>query len=308
LAKPYKYPLVSVITVNYNQPGTTLELIESLSRITYPNFEILVVDNDSPDEDPYTIKSRFPGVRLIRSPINYGFAAGNNFGIMGARGKYVMLINNDVVVTPGFLEPLVRLCEDNPLIGGISPKIRFFYDPKVIQYAGFNAIDPITMRNSAIGYRQTDLGQADTTGPTAFCHGAAMLVPMDVIRKVGMMSYVFFLYYEEADWCERMKRAGYELWYTSQSLVYHKESISTGKSSPLKTYFQSRNRIVYLRRNVKGKRLLLALLYQFFVAIPKNSVMHLFRGRFRYFHAYLRAIGWNIKNFSNPEIFDNPGL
>lgn len=308
MARPDKYPLVSIITVNYNQPATTIELVESLSHITYPNFEILVVDNASPDEDPFSIKTKFPGVRLIKSPINYGFAAGNNFGIMGARGRYVMLLNNDVVVTPGFLEPLVNLCERNPQIGGISPKIRFYYDPKIIQYAGFNPIDPITMRNSAIGYRQTDRGQNDATGPTAFCHGAAMLVPMDVIRKVGMMSYVFFLYYEEADWCERMKRAGYELWYTSQSLVYHKESISTGKSSPLKTYYQSRNRIVYLRRNVKGRKLIAALFYQFFVAIPKNSMMHLLRGRLRYFYAYWRAIGWNIRNFFNPEIFDNPGL
>ena len=122
-----KYPLVSIITVNYNQTETTRELIESLTRITYPNIEMIVVDNDSPEDDSSRLKHTFPGVRLIKSPINYGFAAGNNFGIMGARGKYILLLNNDVIVTPGFLEPLVEKCESDSTVGAVSPKIRFYY-------------------------------------------------------------------------------------------------------------------------------------------------------------------------------------
>ncbi|HAW57841.1 MAG TPA: dTDP-Rha--alpha-D-GlcNAc-pyrophosphate polyprenol alpha-3-L-rhamnosyltransferase, partial [Bacteroidales bacterium] len=102
-----KFPLVSIITVNYNQAASTLALIESLTKITYPNIELLVVDNDSTIENAKRINHIFPSVRIIKSPINYGFAAGNNLGIMQAKGKYILLLNNDVVVTPNFLEPLI---------------------------------------------------------------------------------------------------------------------------------------------------------------------------------------------------------
>jgi hypothetical protein len=303
-----KFPLVSIITVNYNQAASTLALIESLTKITYPNIELLVVDNDSTIENAKRINHIFPSVRIIKSPINYGFAAGNNLGIMQAKGKYILLLNNDVVVTPNFLEPLIKLCESNPRIGGVSPKILFYNDPQRIQYAGFTPIHPITMRNSAIGYRETDRGQYDYECTTGFCHGAAMMVPIEVIKIVGMMSYVYFLYYEEADWCERIKKAGYQLWYSGYSKVYHKESLSTGNQSQLKVYYLNRNRIIYLRRNSKGLYLFLAIVYQIMIAIPKNILLYLVKGKFSKLSAYLRAIGWNIHNLNNPEIFENPYL
>lgn len=302
------WPLVSIVTVNYNQTDTTLDLIDSLIKITYPNIELLVVDNDSPEADALRIRQKYPRVILVQSPINYGFAAGNNQGIMRARGKYVMILNNDVIVTPGFLEPLVEMCEENRLIGAISPKIRFYYEPQLIQFAGFTPIHPITMRNKAIGWREKDQGQYDTEGPTGFCHGAAMLVPMEVIRKVGMMSYIYFLYYEEADWCERIRKAGYQLWYTHRSLVYHKESVSTGKDSPLKAYYLTRNRIIFLRRNAKGKNLWLGILYQVLVAVHRNTLKYIMKGNFRYVFAFAKGVVWHFFHLRDPSIFENPTL
>ncbi len=303
-----KYPLVSIITVNYNQAEVTCDLIASLHKISYPNFEIIVIDNASPTEKPGIIKERFPNVILIENPINYGFAAGNNFGLMRARGEFVLLINNDIEVPPGFLEPLVNKLRNNPDIGAVSPRIRYFYQPDTLQYAGYTPMNYLTMRNFAIGHGQKDIGQFTEDRETYYAHGAAMLVPMEVVKQVGLMSYIFFLYYEEADWCERIKKAGYKIYFVHDSYVLHKESISTGKLSTLKIYYLNRNRLVFMRRNVNGLLFYKGLSYQLFVAIPKNAIKFLLKGNFKAFHAYYKAIGWHLVHLFDPEIYENPML
>lgn len=302
------YPLVSIITVNFNQTEVTCALLESLNKISYPNFEVIVVDNHSTQDDPNLIKQRFPNVVFIQSPINYGFAAGNNYGLMRARGEYVLLLNNDIEVPVHFMEPLIDKLERYPDIGAVSPKIKFYYQPDTIQYAGYTPIGKITMRNSSIGYREKDRGQYDEDSETAYAHGAAMMVPMHIVKEIGLMSYIFFLYYEEADWCARIKQSGYKIYYVGNSYVLHKESVSTGKMSILKIYYQNRNRIVFMRRNLSGKDYYLALLYQLFVAIPKNAFKFLFKGKIKYFLAYYRAIGWHITHLFSSEIHENPML
>jgi GT2 family glycosyltransferase len=303
-----RYPLVSIITVNYNQSEVTCALLESLDKTTYPNLEVIVVDNHSTEDDPTIIKQRHPNIVFIQNPINYGFAAGNNYGLMRARGEYVMLLNNDIEVPPGFLEPLVAKLENHPEIGAVSPRIKFYYQPDTIQYAGYTPMDRVTIRNFAIGYREKDRGQYNEDRETAYAHGAAMMVPMRVVKQIGLMSYIFFLYYEEADWCERILKAGYKIYYVGSSYVLHKESVSTGRLSPLKIYYLNRNRIVFMRRNLHGKEYYVALLYQLFVAIPKNAFKWLLKGRFGLFLAYYRAIGWHVTHLFSKEIHENPML
>jgi len=303
-----RYPLVSIIAVNYDHPQVTCDFIESLHKITYSNFEVIIVDNKSPNDDPGIIKERFPNVILYESNLNWGFAGGNNQGIMRAKGEYVILLNNDTIVDPHFLEPLVEKLENNPHIGAVSPKIRFYYDPEIIQYAGFFPINRLTVRNASIGFRERDKGQYEEDRETAYAHGAAMMVPMRVIKEIGLMSYIFFLYYEEADWSYRIKKAGYQIWYVHNSLVYHKESVSTGKLSLLKTYYLNRNRLVFMRRNIDGRDFYIGIFYQLCIAIPKNIVVLLIKLRFKFVYAYLRAIGWHLKNTFNKDIHNNPAL
>lgn len=190
--KPDPFPLVSIVTVNYNQSATTIDLIESLSQITYPNIEIIVVDNASKNEDAKVIKEKFPRIVLVESIINYGFAGGNNLGIMRSRGEYVLLLNNDTIVEPNFLEPLVNKFQEHPEIGAISPKIRYYYKKDTLQYVGFTEINKYTNRNITLADGELDVGQYEVDKETAYCHGAAMMVPMKVIKEVGMMSYEFF--------------------------------------------------------------------------------------------------------------------
>jgi len=154
-----RYPLVSIITVNYNQSEVTCALLESLNKTTYPNLEVIVVDNNSTEDNPDIIKERYPNIVFIKNPINYGFAAGNNFGLMRAKGEYVFLLNNDIEVPPSFIEPLVDKLEQHPEIGAVSPKIKFYYQPDTLQFAGYTPFHPVTMRNTAIGYWEKDKGQ-----------------------------------------------------------------------------------------------------------------------------------------------------
>jgi hypothetical protein len=308
MALQNRFPLVSIITVNYNQAEVTCALLESLNKITYPNFEVIVIDNASPTDNPGIIKQRYPNVVFIENPINYGFAAGNNFGLMRARGEYVLLLNNDIEVPPGFLQPLVNKLLQNPEIGAVSPKIKFYYQPDTIQYAGFTPINYITMRNASIGYKMRDTGQYNSDYETAYAHGAAMMVPMEVVKKIGLMSYIFFLYYEEADWCVRIKKAGFKIYYVHNSYVLHKESVSTGKLSSMKIYYLNRNRLVFMRRNVEGNDFYAGILYQLFISIPKNAFSYLLKGKITLFYAYYRAIGWHLKHLFDKEIYENPSL
>lgn len=301
-------PLVSVVTVNYDQPEVTCALIESLRHISYPSIEIIVVDNGSPTKDPSMIPLQYPEVIFIKSDLNLGFAGGNNLGIHVAKGKYLLLINNDTEVEPGFLEPLVKKLEEDPDIGVVSPKIRYFYHPNIIQFAGFTTINPFTIRHFSIGFNEIDHGQYDKDSLTNYAFGAAMMLPMDAVRKVGLMADIFFLYYEELDWIQRIKDAGYKVWYVHNSLVYHKDSISTGSMSPLKIYYLSRNRILYLRRNIKGWVAAISILYQIFIAIPKNAGLFLFKGQIKLFTAYLKAINWHIKTIFSKSVHESPRL
>ncbi len=302
------HPLVTIITVNFDHPEVTLDLLASLRLITYPNIEIIVVDNDSPNDDPAILKQSYPEIIFIQSTENLGFAGGNNLGIRQAKGKYILFINNDTVVDPGFLEPLITKCESNSKIGAVSPKIKFYDHPDTIQFCGQAPMNNYTMRSHGIGHGVIDQGQFEQDTLTHFVHGAAMMVPISVIAEVGLMPECYFLYYEELDWCASIKKAGYELWYVHNSSILHKESISTGKMSPFKTYYMNRARLLYLRRNVSGFTFFIAILYQILIAIPKNLLVFALKKEKGHFKSYSRAIGWHLRNLFSKEIHTNPKL
>lgn len=290
----YAQPLVSIITINYNESGVTLELLESLRGLTYPSVEVIVVDNASPNDKPDRIKEAYPEVNLIKSPTNLGFAGGNNLGIEAANGGFLFFINNDTEVPPGTLEPLVETLQQHPEIGIISPKIKFHWNPSLIQYAGYTPMNPWTIRNSSIGYRQPDGPDYDAAGPTESIHGAAMMVPRRIVEEIGHMPEGYFLYYEEHDWAAMIRRAGYEAYYQPAAYILHKESVSTGKNSPLKTYYLTRNRVLYARRNFSSLHFLFSVLYLCLASIPKNTLAFLLQRQWAHLSAYWRGIAWNL--------------
>ena len=306
-ANKNNYPLVSIITVNFNQLAVTTELLNSLREITYPNTEIIVVDNASPDDNPTELKQQFPEIKLITSLENLGFAGGNNLGVKSSTGEYLMFINNDTEVPPAFLEPLVDLLEKDKTIGMASPKIRYHWNSDLVQYAGFSKMNSYTIRNKGLGYHKpNDDPEVNELKETASIHGAAMMVPRRVIEKVGMMTEIYFLYYEEHDWAEMVKRAGYKIYYQPESYILHKESVSTGKDSPFKTYYLNRNRILFARRNFSGFPFYVSMFFQTFIAIPKNSLVFLLRGKWKHLVSYWKALIWNLTHYKN--LKSNPKL
>ena len=275
---------LSVITVNYNGLEDTCALIDTIPF--NEQMEVIVVDNGSDADEAAVISQRYPGIKTIRSEQNLGFAGGNNMGIRAASGKYLYLINNDTIFPSegckgetDCFHALIRRMDDSPSIGIVCPKIRFAWGKKPIQYAGYTPLSTITLRNRAIGFGEEDNGQYDTPRTTPYAHGAAMMIRREAIERVGMMPECYFLYYEEIDWSMMFTRAGYEIWYEPACTIYHKESRSTGADSPLKTYYTTRNRLLFASRNRSGLPLLATYCYLLFLVGPKDLARNLLRKR-----------------------------
>jgi GT2 family glycosyltransferase len=293
--------IVSIITVNFNQSFVTEELLSSIAVTnTYPNIEIIVVDNGSKTNDVPAWQIKYPHVKFIRSEINLGFAGGNNLGVQQATGQYLFFVNNDTIFTPGLVNTLTNTLDYFPQIGMISPKIMYFDKPDMIQYAGYTPMNYYTCRNHCIGQYEIDNGQYDKiTAPTGYIHGAAMMVRWEATEKAGAMAENFFLYFEEYDWCDRIKKAGYEIWVDTLAIIYHKESISVGKASGLKEYFMNRNRILFIRRNAPLQARLFFYVYFVCIVTPRNILSYITKGYKGFTILLLKAIWWNITQPKN---------
>lgn len=293
--------LVSIITVNFNHEYLTQELLASISSFNdYEKIEIIVVDNGSSLNPIPKLALLNPGVTFIRSEINLGFAGGNNIGIQKAKGEYLFLVNNDTEFTPGLIKTLVDQLSGNAVIGVISPKILYWENKDILQYAGFTNMNYVTARNKCIGLNEIDNGQYNNlTGNTAYAHGAAMMVRREVVDKAGLMSENFFLYYEELDWFEKIRKAGFEIWVCMQASIYHKESMSIGKKSALKEYFMNRNRILFIRRNARLTTIILFYFYFLIVVTPKNIVQFIRKKNYSFIPVFFKAIWWNFTNTVN---------
>lgn len=292
-------PKISFLTVNFNQPEVSLDLLKSLERLECKNWECILVDNGSVDSSLATDVKAYPKVKFLRSEENLGFAGGNNIGLDLCEGEYIFLVNNDTELPPDFLNDLVPFADSCANLGALSPRIIYHDEPDLIQYAGSSEMSKITIRSFGIGYREKDKGQYNDIRKTPFTHGAAMLVPRKVLDVVGPMREDYFLYYEELDWCERIRQAGFDIWYYGPSFLWHKESVSTGLNSPFKTYYINRNRLLFARRNYNSQTRILNYLYYSFVAVPKNILSFLLKGEFQQAKAFWRGYVYNLTHNSS---------
>ncbi|WP_262247680.1 glycosyltransferase family 2 protein [Parapedobacter soli] len=293
--------LLSVITVNFHQESVTLDFLRSLTQYAKDeDIEVIVVDNGTTEDHGELFQSVCPAVVYVRSAENLGFAGGNNLGIRHTTGDYLLFLNNDTEITPGFIGTLRDELGRHPDIGLLSPLILYHENKRKIQYAGYSPMNYFTGRNQGIGVMEDDNGQYDNlTTETGYCHGAAMICRRKDLDRVGLMPENFFLYYEELDWCELFKRAGLKIGFTGKAKIYHKESMSVGKESPLKTYFMVRNRWLFIRRNAKWPIALFFSCYYVAVAIPVLIIKYLLKGRLNLVSAALRGVRWNLTHSKN---------
>ena len=292
---------LSIITVNYNGLKDTCALIDSIPF--NDKMEVIVVDNGSKIDEATLISQRYPHVITIRNEQNLGFAGGNNLGIKAARGKYLYLVNNDTIFRgENFFQPLIDRLNSSNNIGIVCPKIRFAWDNNPIQFAGYTPLSTITIRNRAIGFSEEDKGQYDTPHPTPYAHGAAMMVSRKALERVGMLPECYFLYYEELDWSMMFRRAGYEIWYEPTSTIFHKESRSTGQGSPIRTYYLTRNRLLLVKRNIKGRKKCLTYCYLIFLVGLRDMFKYILNGK----TDLLQATYLGIRDFLNSQFSARP--
>jgi GT2 family glycosyltransferase len=299
---------VSIITVNFNQSVITEQLLSSINLTNnYPNIEIIVVDNGSKVNDVPQWRLKYPSIKFIRSDVNLGFAGGNNLGVKEAIGEYLFFVNNDTEFTENLVQTLVDVLDSNPEVGMVSPKIRYFDQPDILQYVGFTSMNYYTCRNYCVGQFEVDKGQYNTiTGPTAYAHGAAMMAKKEAIDKAGLMAENFFLYYEEMDWCDHIKKAGYQIWVETKALIYHKESVSVGRASALKEYFMNRNRILFIRRNAPVQARIFFYFYFTCLVVPRNILSYIKKGYHGFTRQLLNAVWWNITQGINSKKLGYP--
>ena len=248
---------------------------------------------------------------VIRSSQNLGFAGGNNLGIQASHGKYIFFINNDVVLQTSNIkhqisfQSLINRLESSEKIGAVCPKIRFTWGDTPIQFAGYTPLSRITMRNRAIGCGELDHGQYDTAHPTPYAHGAAMMVKREVIEKAGLMPECYFLYYEELDWSMMIRRAGYDIWYEPAVTTFHKESQSTGQKSPLRTFYITRNRLLFVKRNNLSSTRFLSYIYLICLVASKDILKYTLQRRLDLAKATIKGIRDFISLNSQPSTLNS---
>ncbi|MFQ5706469.1 MAG: glycosyltransferase family 2 protein [bacterium] len=249
-AKPAQ-PLVYIIVLTWNGKADTLACLSSLEKIEYSNWRICLVDNASTDGTVAAVRSSFRRVEIIENSENLRFATGNNVGIEYALKQgadYVLLLNNDTRVAEDFLTRLVEVAESDGHIGMAGSKIYHFDRPDLIWSAG----GTISFWRGEIahrGLRKHDAQKYNETQDVAYLTGCTLLVKRGVIEQVGLLDPAYFIYTEDADWCERTRRAGYRLVYVPESKVWHKVSATSGGGlSPFKVTHKLKSNFQFFKK------------------------------------------------------------
>jgi GT2 family glycosyltransferase len=248
-------PAVSIIVLNYNGLQDTMACLRSLEHLTYSRASTILVDNASSDGTADVVRGTYPNVMVMETGANLGFTGGNNVAIKYALehgADYVMLLNNDTIVAPDFLNVMVEGMEQDPTIGVAGPMIYYHNNPETIWTAG-GTIDWKHGTTSMIGLNQMDVSQFGLSPTTVdFVSGCALLARRNVWEKVGLLDDKFFMYYEEAEWCVRATRAGFKIALVPMAMIWHKISEEERAASPRTYYYMVRNRLLFLHKTGAG--------------------------------------------------------
>ncbi len=292
---------VSVIILNWNGWQDTIECLESLSKISYPYYEVIVVDNGSEDDSVKRVKAwrkkeLIKKFSLIENNKNYGFAKGNNIAIKRVlrerQSAYILLLNNDMVVEKNFLNELVKVAENNPKIGIVGSKI-YFYPPRtknIIQSCGAG-IDLKTGKLVNYGDGEIDSKQFKKTKKVIYVYGASMLIKREVFEKIGFFDEKFFAIAEDADLCLRAKKANYISCCAYLSKVWHKSEISIKKVPGFADYYRTRNLFWLEKKHTTSTQFLFFLISYFLFQSPQ-TVRHQYlkQRKFTLLKSYFRGI------------------
>ncbi|WP_421827688.1 glycosyltransferase family 2 protein [Larkinella sp.] len=255
---------VAIVILNYNGKSFLDQFLPSV--LTHSEgCPVYVADNHSTDDSLALLEGKFPSVRLIRLVANFGYAGGYNMALTQIDATYLLLLNSDVEVSPGWLAPLVERMKANPRIAACQPKIRAFKKTQLFEYAGAAGgyIDYLGYpfcRGRVFDTVEEDRNQYDDAREIFWATGACLLVRSDVFLRLGGFDPRFFAHMEEIDWCWRAKNAGYQIWYCPESTVYHVGGGTLHKSNPRKTFLNYRNSLAMLYKNLPTGHVFLNIL------------------------------------------------
>ena len=183
----------------------------------------------------------------------------------------------------------------------MSPKFHVYDQPDILDYAGCTDVNNLSGRNRIIGQGTVDNGQYNIPQETSSCHGGGMMTTRDIVDKVGMIPEPYFLYYEEVEWCEIIKEAGYKVFYQPKALIRHRVSGTIGLDSTLKTYYLTRNRILFMRRNKPYYAQFIFFVFFFLFSVPKNTMAFMLKNNSKHIRYFYLALIWNIDVKTNPK-------
>lgn len=248
-------PKVAVVILNWNGQKYLEQFLPSVTATTYSDVAIIVADNNSADNSVTFLKEHYPQVHIIQLDQNYGFAKGYNEALKQVQADYYVLLNSDVEVTPGWLEPMVRLLEEDKNIAACQPKILSWHNKTMFEYAGAAGgwIDKYGYpfaKGRVFDICEEDKGQYDKTEPVFWASGAALFIRSTVFQQVKGFDEYFFAHQEEIDLCWRIQLNGFSVYACPASIVYHVGGGTLPKGNSLKTKLNFRNNRIMLSKNL----------------------------------------------------------
>lgn len=286
--------LISIIIVNWNGKKWLKDCLSSLENQTYKEFETIFVDNASKDDSVSFVQKEFPKVKIIQNKTNRGFAGGNNDGLALARGKYVLLLNNDTSCPKNYLDNFIKVFKEIPNAGCVQSKILLMDQKDKLDLVGSYWTDTTFLYY--FGFGKKDDGKYEKEIPVFSCKGASMMIRREVIDKVGLFDDDFWNYYEETDFCHRVWLAGYECWYYPKAYVYHAMGgTSINIKNSLLQYHNFKNKLLSFLKNFEVKSLITIIP----IYIAMNiliSIIWLLQGKIKHSLAIYNSLWWNLVN------------
>ncbi len=263
---------IAVVILNWNGKNFLEKFLPLVVRHSEGLADVVVVDNASSDNSVSFVRENYPLIRLIQNDENGGFAKGYNDGLKQVEADYYVLLNSDVEVSEGWIEPIIQKMETDPSIGACQPKIRSFEESEKFEYAGasggfIDAYGYPFCRGRIFDVLETDSGQYEDACEIFWATGACLFVRAELYHSLGGLDEDFFAHMEEIDFCWRLKNSGFKLMVIPESTVYHVGGGSLPKSSPMKTYLNFRNNLFLLVKNLPAKRLGWVLFIRYFLDV-----------------------------------------